>query len=313
MSGFININKTRNMQDAPISQDWGNDVVDDLNFLNGVVAGVTDADGVALVVNGSFEVDANNSTTVSNWTVVLGSGATGIVTNSDQNHGAQSFKFTRDSTVGHNGGSLTSQFMNCSPNLEFLLGFMLKCSRSDVENTVQVSWYTATQSLISTTTVYDSGLGSNAPTTWNTIGNSPVTPPATAMFFKIILNAGIAAQTPGATTSIFFDGVFVRPRTALSNLISYTSPATFTVPSGTFRVRLDFGQKGFVTYKGTTYGFNAGPNAGFINIDSSSGSFMGIGTAVKYLSVNPGDTISVLPGITPPLSSNPPNVVVVTF
>ncbi len=233
---WVSINTARNAQDAPISQDWGNDVVNDLNYLFGLSSNITDADGAPIVQNGSFELDANNSTTVTGWTVSLGTGATGIVTNSDQNHGAQSFKFTRDSTVGHSGGSLTSSFMNCSPSLAYQIQFMLKCSRSDVENTVQVQWFTASQSLISTTTIYDSGLGSNAPTTWVSLCSAIITPPATAMFCKIVLNAGISAQTPGATTSILFDGVFMMLRIPLSSGISYTSSTSLTIPPGVYLI-----------------------------------------------------------------------------
>lgn len=236
---FVTINTARNAQDAPISQDWGNDVVNDLNYLFAQSSNTVDADGAPIVPNGSFELDANNSTTVTGWTVSLGTGATGIVTNSDQNHGAQSFKFTRDTTAGHNGGSLTSNFMNVSPSLAYQVCFMNKNSEADVENTVQISWYTSSQSLISTTTIYDSNLGSNAPTTWTCFTSNNVVPPATAMFCKIILNAGIAAQTPAGTTSIFFDGVFMKLRTMGVSRTAYTATTSITIPSGVFHTSID--------------------------------------------------------------------------
>jgi len=261
---WVTINTARNAMDAPISQDWGNDVVNNLNYLFQNSSSVNDANGAPIVPNASFELDvpAASPQTPTGWTLALGTGATGAVVSSDQNHGGQSFKFTRDTTVGHNGGSLTSSYINVSPGMLYNLFFMLKCSTAALENTVQVAWFTAAKSPISTTTVYDSGVGSNAPTAWTVFSALNVNPPATAVYAQVILNAGVAAVTPASTASIYWDGIAMKLRDPFTFYADQTSTTTFTVPTGIFKVRVRVCGQSFVPGKGGGYAeavFNVTP------------------------------------------------------
>jgi hypothetical protein len=238
---FTIINTSRNAMDAPVSQDWGNDVVHDLNYLYGASSNVTDASNSPIIPDGSFELNPSGTSVLSmtSWTGSLGTGATGQVTNAQQNHGAQSVVFTRDNTPGHSGGILTSGYFNVSPGLSYDFVFMNMNSRNDVENQVQVAWFTALKAPISTTTIYDSGLGSACPTVWITFKETNIVPPANAVYAQIIVNSGIAAKTPAATASMYWDGFSVVERQAFSKMVQYSSNSTFTVPAGVFYVLLE--------------------------------------------------------------------------
>jgi hypothetical protein len=237
---WVSISTSRNAQDAPVSQDWGNDVVNDLNYLYNNSLPTTAAGSAPIIPNGSFEADAPASSpqTPSGWTnLVLGTGATGAVSNAQQNDGAQSFVFTRDATPGHSGGSLTSGYLYVSPSLAYDLIFMNMNTRADVENQIIVNWYTAALSPISSTVVYDSGLGANAPTVWTPVKVASINPPTNAVQATITINAGITAQTPALAASMYFDGFGISKTTTPSG--AYNSirqilggPTTVTVPPG---------------------------------------------------------------------------------
>lgn len=230
---FVTISSDRYQPDSPCSTSLFSDIVGDLNYLNGVnVAGV-DAAGAPLILNGSFESPAvATSTTPDNWTIVAGDSGAAVLVNTQQNHGAQSLKFTRSTTAAQSGGTATSSsFFNVSPSLRYQMRFMLLCSHADVSNTVVINWYAADQSPLSSTTVF-SNAGS-APTSWTAYGIF-VTPPATAMFGKIVLSGGTTTTTPASTASIYFDAVSMIVKPALTEQTVYTSTNTLTVPAGAF-------------------------------------------------------------------------------
>ncbi len=226
---FVTINPNRYDVDSPVSTDLFSDIVGDLNFLNGTNNSAVDAGGAPLILNGSFESPlVATSTTPDNWSYVAGTGATGVLVNTSQIHGAQSFKFTRDTTVGHTGGTLTSgTFFNVSPYLTYQIIFMLLSSRSDVSNTVVINWYAADQSALSSTTIYSSA---SAPTTW-TDYRYLVTPPASALFGKIVISGGTSTTIPGGTASIYFDGISISLKPSFSVPTSYTSSTSFIAGS----------------------------------------------------------------------------------
>jgi hypothetical protein len=236
IGSWVSINTSRNAMDAPISQDWGNDVVNDLNYLYTNSLPTTDADSAPIIPNGSFEVDTPGSSpqTPSGWTSLsLGTNATGAVSSASQYHGAQSYAFTRDSTPGHNGGVLTTGYLNVSPSMAYDMIFMNYNTGADVENQIVINWFTASKSPISSTVVYDSGLGSNAPTVWTAFKISSITPPANAVLAQVVINAGIQAQTPVSTRTMYFDGLALF-KTCTPRIQVYTQGNNVTVPAGCF-------------------------------------------------------------------------------
>ena len=263
--------------DAPLKTGLFSKIKNSLDFLNGVNTTGVDAAGAPLVLNGSFESPAvATSTTPDNWTIVAGNSGAAVLVNTQQNHGAQSLKFVRSTTAGQSGGTATSSsFFNVSPSLRYQMRFMLLCSHADVSNTVVINWYAADQSPLSSDTVF-SNAGS-APTSWTAYGIF-VTPPATAVFGKIVLSGGTTTTTPASTASIYFDAVTMIVKPALTEQTVYTSQNTLTVPAGAFvcKIRV-WGASTANTPKG--------------------------GYAEKTITVKPGDSIAATRTLTGPSSS----------
>ena len=234
---FVNISAGRYAVGAPVTTGLLGDIVTDLNYLNGVFIGPANAGGAPLVLNGSFESPlVATSTTPDNWTLANYTDTAPVTINTDQNHGAQALQFTRASGASKSGGTATStDFFYCSPSEAYRLEFMLKCSNATLHVKVQINWYTAAQSFLSTTDVYNTS--SAQPTSWKA-ESSTVTPPATAMFGKIILTGGDTDVDPGVSATVIFDGLSMTPRIPFSQGISYTSNSTFTIPSGVFKVKV---------------------------------------------------------------------------
>lgn len=306
---FVNITSGRYAVGAPLATGLFADIVTDLNFLNGVNTSAIDAGGAPLVLNGSFESPAVAvSTTPANWTIVAGNAASAILSNADQNHGAQSIKFTRDTTAGHSGGTATSDtFFNVSGGitdgsgnqrggLSYLVRFMIRSTRTDVSNTIVINWYAADQSALSSTTVYSETAGV---ITWTTQA-VVVTPPVTAMFGKIVLSGGTSTTTPISTATIYMDGLSIIVRPTQIALNAYTSSNTFIVPSGVFsvmakmyggRFTLGNGAPGFGAYLETAFAVKPG---GSITITITSN-----GSPNTILNNHTGITYSCGNGVTP--------------
>jgi len=238
---FVTITSGRYAVGAPVAIGLFADIVNDLNFLNGVNTSAVDAGGAPLILNGSFESPSvATSTTPDSWTIVNGNAGAAILINTDQNHGAQSLKFVRDTTAGHSGGTATSPFFNVSggptsnTGSAYVLTFMIKSSRTDVSNTVVVNWYAADQSSLSSTTVFSETTGTTAWTTYQYI----ITPPATACFGKVVLSGGTSTTTPASTASIMFDGVSACARPPFLQSSAFGSSTTFTIPNGCYWARV---------------------------------------------------------------------------
>jgi hypothetical protein len=118
-------------------------------------------------------------------------------------------------------------------------------TRADVENQVVINWFTAALAPIKTTVVYDSGLGANAPTVWTPIKCAAIVPPSNAVIAQVVVYAGISAQTPALTATMYFDGFGISRTTVPGgtggpggnggyiNTIN-GGPVNITVPNGAF-------------------------------------------------------------------------------
>ncbi len=272
MPAWVNIPSAAYAEGAPVaSSAFAGNIVGDLNFLYANQVSAQDAGGVPLVCDGSFEAQAalTPGASLTNWVFAPGTGATGTVVNTYQNHGANSFQFTQGTVGGNTGGTLTSaNFMNVSPSMPFLLSFMLYSSRTDVQNKVVMNWYNSSGIILSSTTIYDSGAGGGR-VAWIVFGYI-LTPPPTAAFSKLILYGGANGGSPPASqASIYFDGISSSRRAPLSIVSTFTSSGTFTVPPGVFFVALEF--------------FDNTSRSGIVSFQYSK----------RTLPVNPGDTITI--------------------
>lgn len=283
---FVTIVSTRYQQDAPASTDLFSDIVNDLNFLNTNQNAPQDINGSPNVVNGSFELDqANGIVNPIGWNFVAGTGGSGSTTNTDQNHGAYSYKVVQPNVGGNTGGVLTgpysggNQFMNVSPSYAYQIVFSLKATRADVKNSCVVNWYNSSQAFLSSTTAVSIANGSS-PTSWTAFASNILTPPAGAMFMQVIFNLGSDNVTPpGATANIFLDGIFITPYPQLSQAQDFTSTGTFTVPSGVYII----GIKGYGAR-------NSGINTNTVGTQGP----VGFGGYVEYFTrVEPGDTVTI--------------------
>jgi len=160
--------------------------------------------GTNLVSNGSFELNtlADNKTPDS-WTLTEETGST-VVLDSDSAAGAKAIKFT---SAGSGGGNvITTDFFEVSGGDILTVGWQMKSSVVDVRNLVQMHWYDAAKSLISSSTLYDESAANPTSYTQQLV---TTTAPSNARFAKMqMYGAHPSDATPGDT---FYDAVEVFP------------------------------------------------------------------------------------------------------
>jgi hypothetical protein len=273
---WVTILASRYSVNAPASTDLFTDIVGDLSYLYQNQNAPSMTVGSPNIVNGSFELDVNATVQPTGWNFVAGPGGSGQVTNAQYNDGAQSYGASQPGGgSGNTGGTLTGpynqstlsqQYYPVSPSASYLLKFMLKCNRTDIQNSVTVYWYTNTYVANSSTPILTLATGSS-PTSWTSYAFT-VTPLSGSYFCTIQFNLGSNSSTPpGATGNIYVDGVSMSLRPAFSEITSYTSNSTFTVPSGVYYVQVEF----------------------FFNSSASGGYFY---YSKVIISVKPGDTFT---------------------
>ena len=277
---FITIINSRFAVNSPASTDLFSDIVADLNYLFTNQNAPSVAGASPNVVNGSFELDASGTIQPTGWLFTPGTGGSGSVTTGQYNDGSQSYLIVQGNTAGNTGGyltgpynqsSLSQQYYTVSPSKNYTLRFMYMCNRADIGNVVFVTWYTNTQSFISNQVLMNQTIGS-APTSWQNLSFN-ITPPSNAYYCTVTFQGGANATTPpGATGNIWVDGITLSEYKPCQTGNAYTSGNnTFTVPSGIYTLKVSCYQP-----------------AGL-----SSHTVTPATTAIGYMSVIPGDSITV--------------------
>lgn len=161
--------------------------------------------GLNLVTNGSFELNTNgDGKTPDGWTLTEETGSTVTLNTSDSFVGGTSWCAT---SAGNGGGNIISaNFFEISGGEILTVSWAMKSSAADLRNLVQIIWYDASQSSISTTALYDAATGN--PTDW-TRQLVTVTSPSTARFAKIQFYA--AHPSDATTGQTCYDGVEIFP------------------------------------------------------------------------------------------------------
>lgn len=156
-----------------------------------------------LVTNGTFDTDANSDSLPDNWTVVQYTGGTVEIDSTAANvtHGTYSLKFT---SVGSGGGTATSTAFSVEKEQFVTVSWTLKSSVVDVYNKVEIKWYNSSDSLISTSTLYDEAAAN--PTSF-TRYSYPVISPSTAVSATIVLTGCDSSDSTSGST--WFDNVVV--------------------------------------------------------------------------------------------------------
>ncbi len=154
-----------------------------------------------LIPNGSFENDSQFSGIPDNWT--LQPGANGFIQLDGLNsaHGLKSLKFTSTDATG-GGTATTLEKFNVLENDKLDIRFSYESSAVDTLNKVQVVWYDASSSVISTTDVLNEGAAN--PLTWTGYIIS-VTAPANAVQAELVLTGVDGAGTTVIGTTSFDD------------------------------------------------------------------------------------------------------------
>lgn len=266
-------NVTKPTQGDPTKKSLIDAMIDNDNDLNTRVLAIS---GASLLKNGSFDADGDSDGIPDSWTRTLYTGGTFLLDTTDQQHSTKSVKFTSPGGGGNGGGYIenTDNF-DCSPNRPLTVYWEMKSSVADVDNRVEITYYTAAGASISTTTLYSEA--SANPTSWAGRAVS-ATPPSTARFAKLrFCGCHDADATAGDT---WFDNVYIAPT---PNPVPYRESITsgsgnWAVPVGVHKVRV------------RAWGGGGGGNSG-----SSDGG--GGGAFVEHIfSVEPGDTIAYAVG-----------------
>jgi len=201
---------------------------------------------VNLVVNGSFEADADLDGSPDGWTLtpVAGGSITRDAYDAANNptpegvHGAAALKFIHPGGIG-NGSSTaqTSAPFRVTDGLAYDVAFSLKASVANIRVVVDVLWVAVDgATVLSTTNVYDDQ--ATNPTAWG-VRRGRVVAPAGARFAHVRLIGGHDASSVGGT--VWMDAVCVVGSLVLPDGqgIGSAAGATFgtTADGGTWQVK----------------------------------------------------------------------------
>jgi hypothetical protein len=266
---------------APGSTDLFADLRNRIVYHDGLFSGVNQASNAPLIANGSFEVDDNLTASPTGWTASALTGGDGYVTTSDASHGAKSYVAVHPGGATNGGKTLaTTDALPVSMGQAFELYFDAYATNATVRVKVDALWYDKDGAQIGATeNVYDQN--GAFPTSWTTIsvGLSPYVAPSSARFMTLLFTLGAVGTDPTTSTNIFLDNVCLTGRRMFSRTTIIAASATWTVPAGVTRARMQLIGAG-------------GDRAGVI---LNGG---GAGYCEKVVSVTPGQAVVIQVGTT---------------
>lgn len=185
----------------------------------------------SIVLNYSFEDDDDGDGEPDNWTVTLYTNGTQTLDTSagGQIHGAKALKFT---STGTGGGYAESDLFLVHEAEGVTALWAMKSSDAAVRNLVELVWYDRSQSVLSTSSIYDDS--TTNPTSW-TDKTGSATAPSDARFAKLRLTG--CHSSDATVGSTWFDDVRISPGfvtlTGAETLTNKTlTGATISVASG---------------------------------------------------------------------------------
>lgn len=197
----------------PTERGWAQAVIDALVDLNsGGGGGGGGGSSGSLLLNGSFEVDADADSEPDNWTIQLQTNGAFTLTGHSLADtacvsGARAIKFTSIGGGSNGGGEAQSDFFEVSPLRPLKVEWMWYCTSVSAANFVRIDFYDASQAFISPTiTLWQRLTGIDNPSAWTSFSSCAI-PPATARYAKLTL-IGCDSSVPTAC-STYFDGVSV--------------------------------------------------------------------------------------------------------
>lgn len=277
------INPNRYDVDSPGSEDLFADIIAKIVANTAGISSLVNASNVPPLANGSFEDDASGTVVPTGWLVTNSPGGSGSVTNTDSDHGANSYKAV------HPGGALqggtildTEVLLPVSKGQAFELYFSLYATSANVRTKVYVHWYDSGGSEIAGSPVNIFDQNGSHPTSWKTfsVGVSPFMTPAAAANAKFMaFTFTLGDPSLSTAASIFVDNIALTFRRQFSRYQIFTGSGTFTPPQGVTRI------------KAMMWGGGAGSSGG------GTGSIGGGGGYVEgFLDVHPGVDVTVTVG-----------------
>lgn len=209
-------------------------VIEDLTYLYNQFLSLVGSREI--VVNGSFESDADSDGFPDGWTRTLYTGGTflhdtsTVAADGKSIHGKRSVKFTSPGGGGNGGGYLvTNDFFEVTESRTYVLTWQHKSSAAGIHNLVEIDYYDCTQTIISTGTLYDSTVN---PTGW-TVQNAAFKPPANTRYAKLRF---VGAKDDNTTAgSAWFDNVQLKAINFENRYVADTvGTGTWTCPTGIY-------------------------------------------------------------------------------
>ncbi|HHT9139070.1 MAG TPA: hypothetical protein ACFYEK_17730 [Candidatus Wunengus sp. YC60] len=195
-----------------MTQEFGQKLKDNFDYLYGKA--LYDAG----ILNGSFEIDADNDGNPDNWTKGLFGGGQGMYEDSIPAHGKRSFKFIHPGGANNGGGYLESDYYEVSEIRTYLIGFILWSTSAGMKNLVHIRFFDKDKNYIGTDhdTLYAASNEGNEliyrsvnnPVSATHIGRNFI-PPTGARYVKIRLIAGYTDTDVAGST--FFDNITISP------------------------------------------------------------------------------------------------------
>lgn len=214
--------------DKPITNELMTNIKDNFDYLYGL-----SASNEAVLINPSFEIDSDSDGVPDGWTFTPLAAGSGALSTTDPHHGSKSFVFTRTSGAGNGGGELLSDYIPITTGLSYTLGFALKQSSAQPRTKFIAQFYTAAQTTLANTTVYNSTVN---PTAWAE-KEYGVLPPANARYCKINIVGGATDKDFAGTIAVdnvrFGISAYGTPVTTGTDLILSVSTEEKQQGSGT--------------------------------------------------------------------------------
>jgi len=277
------INLTAPAAGDPTEVDFAEDVVNDLAFLYNQFLSVVGAREV--VLNGSFESDADNDSFPDGWTPTEYTGGdiawleSTVAADGKAWHGKRSLSFTSPGGGAPNGGGYITgdNFIEVSEGRPYKIQFAMKSSVADVHNKCEILWYDCTQTSISTSTVYDDAASN--PTSW-AIFEEIIFPPANARYAKFRFYGCVNDDATAGVT--YLDDVRI-------NAYEFPREVQFTV-AGTFKWKCPFDCEYI-----HVIAIGGGGGGGGSNTQAAAGGGSG-GMAIGTIAVTAGTVYSIVVG-----------------
>jgi hypothetical protein len=139
------------------------------------------AESGGLLLNGSFEADADADDVPDFWTLTDETGSDNAIDDSESTDGSQCFRFT---STGTGGGSLeTTNFFPVNETDDLRINFDIRATDAASHNIVRIKWFDISEVSISNEDIYDSTSNPTSFTEFNLLA----TPPSGARFAKLEL------------------------------------------------------------------------------------------------------------------------------